>query len=144
MEVSVPQLPDNPNFDHLKKQAKDLLRQTRANDPQAFERLRRSLPVAAGKDDCGDRGSRTQPPRRSILYRSRVRCSSWRNLRTYVDWCNSKLSTARTLSWASRNFAPSEGDRVGCARALVEHGMPIPEFGDDYSDEVAAYFAQLR
>src|SRR5437870_4163886 len=26
MEVSMPQLPENPNFEHLKKQAKDLLR----------------------------------------------------------------------------------------------------------------------
>jgi hypothetical protein len=47
------------------------------------------------------------------------------------------------LGWASRNQPPGP-DWVGCARALVEHGMPIPESGTDYSIEVAAYFASER
>lgn len=29
-----------------------------------------------------------------------------------------------TLSWASCNEPPGEGDWLGCARALVAHGMP--------------------
>jgi len=36
MEVSMPQLPENPNFEHLKKQAKDLLRLYQADSPEAF------------------------------------------------------------------------------------------------------------
>jgi ankyrin repeat protein len=47
------------------------------------------------------------------------------------------------LGWASRN-EPPRGDWVGCARALVEHGMPIPVKTDDYSKEVAAYFDEVR
>jgi ankyrin repeat protein len=45
-----------------------------------------------------------------------------------------------TLSWASRNNDPKDGDWVGCAKALVEHGMPIDPEGE-YSDEVAKFFA---
>ena len=54
------------------------------------------------------------------------------------------------LGWASRNqpvhgFAHAglwRSDWVACARALVEHGMPIPESDQNYSEAVAAFFAQ--
>jgi ankyrin repeat protein len=49
-----------------------------------------------------------------------------------------------TLSWASRNLDPASGDWAGCAKALIEHGMPIPPEGREFSDEVADYFAELR
>lgn len=45
-----------------------------------------------------------------------------------------------TLSWASRNKNPESGNWIGCAEALVEHGMPIDLEGK-YSDEVANFFA---
>ncbi|MFM2124646.1 MAG: hypothetical protein RL328_1097 [Acidobacteriota bacterium] len=48
-----------------------------------------------------------------------------------------------TLCWASRNMSP-HNDYVGCARALVEHGMPILELDGDYSTEVAEYLAAER
>ena len=49
------------------------------------------------------------------------------------------------LGWASRNqppygFPPLRSDWVACARALVEHGMPIPESTQNYSEAVAAFF----
>ena len=43
-----------------------------------------------------------------------------------------------TLAWASRNHDPAEGDWAGCARALIDHGLPVRELSGDYSDEVAA------
>ena len=43
-----------------------------------------------------------------------------------------------TLSWASRNMSP-HNDYVGCARALVEHGMPVLGDEGDYSDAVWGY-----
>jgi hypothetical protein len=50
-----------------------------------------------------------------------------------------------TLSWASRHHDDDAGDWVGCARALVEHGMPIPaEPSGYYSAAVAAYFDAAR
>ena len=42
------------------------------------------------------------------------------------------------LAWASRNQDPGRGDWVACARALVEHGMPLDLYGD-YSDDVGAF-----
>jgi ankyrin repeat protein len=54
-----------------------------------------------------------------------------------------------TLGWASRNRGPSgesahPGDWVGCASALVDHGMPILELNGHYSDEVEAFLAAAR
>lgn len=45
------QLPNRPNLDLLKKQAKDLLAAYRRGEPDALARFRESLPSAAGKDD---------------------------------------------------------------------------------------------
>ena len=39
----MPRLPERPNIDHLKKQAKELLRLYEASDPTAFARFRNSL-----------------------------------------------------------------------------------------------------
>ena len=49
-----------------------------------------------------------------------------------------------TLAWASRNHDPAEGDWAGCARALIDHGLPVRELSGDYSDEVAAVLATER
>ncbi|MEO7191807.1 MAG: ankyrin repeat domain-containing protein [Vicinamibacterales bacterium] len=46
-----------------------------------------------------------------------------------------------TLAWASRNHDPAAGDWVGCARALVEHGMPAGLEGRTYSAEVTEFLA---
>ena len=44
-------LPDRPNLDHLKKQAKDLMRRYRDRNPEAIAQLRDALPAAAGRTD---------------------------------------------------------------------------------------------
>jgi ankyrin repeat protein len=45
------QLPDRPNLDNLKKQAKDLLSLCRRGDPTALARFRDALPAAAARND---------------------------------------------------------------------------------------------
>ena len=45
-------LSERSNLDHLRKQAKDLLRLYRRADRGAFQRLRAALPAAAGKNDA--------------------------------------------------------------------------------------------
>ena len=42
-------LPEHPDLNHLREQAKDLLRLFQDNDREAFARFRRSLPAAADK-----------------------------------------------------------------------------------------------
>jgi len=46
------QLPEHPNLDHLKRQAKDLLRDARAHDGPALARLR-ILPAFARQSEAG-------------------------------------------------------------------------------------------
>jgi ankyrin repeat protein len=64
--------------------------------------------------------------------------ASWAERHGYGD------HTTGTLSWASRNHDPADGDWVGCARALVDHGMPVPPAGERFSDEVEDFFAERR
>jgi ankyrin repeat protein len=49
-----------------------------------------------------------------------------------------------TLAWASRNHEPEDGDWVGCARAMIEHGLSVLELDGTYSDEVAEFLAAER
>lgn len=45
------ELPPEPHLDHLKKQAKDLLEAHARGEPEAFERIRASVPAFASMDD---------------------------------------------------------------------------------------------
>ena len=49
-----------------------------------------------------------------------------------------------TLSWASINEPEPGGDWLGCARALVEAGVPLPEGDYSFSPEITEYFRQVR
>src|SRR5262245_48757979 len=49
--MTATQLPDHPNLDQLKRQAKDLLHSARANDPAALGRFR-ILPAFANASDA--------------------------------------------------------------------------------------------
>ena len=88
-------LPENPNFEHLKKQAKDLLRSYQAKDPSAFSRFRQSLPAATGKDDdaIAALGLKLHDAQSAIAREYGL--PSWRNLKNHVDWRNARHSQAR-------------------------------------------------
>jgi ankyrin repeat protein len=59
--------------------------------------------------------------------------ASWTERHRYND------NVRGTLSWASRNHDPEEGDWLGCAKALVEYGMPRDLAGGEYSEEVKEF-----
>jgi hypothetical protein len=174
----VPRLPENPNIDLVEEQAIELLFLYESNDAGAFERFRKSLPAAEGKDDAAIAALGLGLEDAQLCIAREYNLPEWKNLKNYIDWRSSRFSNARedavplwlhnvyghetdpprpklaaqmrgdnvngTLSWASRNHDPDEGDWVGCARALVEHGMPILEIDGDYSDEVGQFLASER
>jgi ankyrin repeat protein len=49
-----------------------------------------------------------------------------------------------TLGYASVNNTAFHGDWLGCAKALVAHGMPLPPESYEFSEEVTDYFESLR
>jgi ankyrin repeat protein len=49
-----------------------------------------------------------------------------------------------TLSFASRNRPQGPGDWLGCARALIAAGSPIPDPRYPFAEDVAAWFDTLR
>lgn len=88
-------LPERPNFEHLKKQAKDLLRAYEAGDPEALERFRKSLPAARDKDDAtiAAMGIKLHDAQSCIAREHGL--PTWRNLKNFVDWRNSRASKER-------------------------------------------------
>ena len=66
-------LPDRLNLDHLKKQAKQLIRLYRSRDAAAMARFRSTLPATAGLSDEDISSPRTAPARRAIMHRARTR-----------------------------------------------------------------------
>ncbi len=91
----MPRLPEQPNIDHLKKQAKELLRLYEAGDPAAFARFRNSLPAAEGKADAAIAALGLKLHDAQSCIAREYGLPSWRNLKNYVDWANSRFSQAR-------------------------------------------------
>jgi ankyrin repeat protein len=94
--------PDRLNLDHLKKQAKELIRLYRSRDPAAMARFRRALPIAAG---CNDADISSLALRlhdaQSCLAREHG-FASWPDLKRYLEVQAVALQdrVARILSWS--------------------------------------------
>lgn len=91
----MPRLPERPNIEHLKKQAKELLRLYEAGDAAALARFRDSLPAAEGKDDAAIAALGLKLHDAQSCIAREYGLPSWRNLQNYVDWANSRFSEAR-------------------------------------------------
>jgi ankyrin repeat protein len=91
----VTRLPERPNIDHLKRQAKELLRLYQAGDATAFARLRNFLPRAQGKDDAAIAALGLKLHDVQSCIAREYGLASWRSLRDYVDWANSRVSQSR-------------------------------------------------
>jgi ankyrin repeat protein len=85
MEVSMNRLPENPNLEHLKKQAKDLLRLYRDRDRQALARFRQALPAAAGKEDEAILALDLRLHDAQSCIAREYDFASWSDLRIYVE-----------------------------------------------------------
>ena len=108
--------PDRLNLDHLKKQAKDLIRLYRSRDAGAIARFRAALPAAAGRSDEEIASLGLAPARRAILPRARTRFRSWPDLKRYVE-----------AQAASRERARGARPALAAARLFrrrQRHGQP--------------------
>ena len=78
-------LPDRLNLDHLKKQAKQLIRLYRSRDPAAMARFRSTLPEAAGLSDEGlsSHGLRLHDAQSCVAREHGF--ASWPDLKRYVE-----------------------------------------------------------
>jgi ankyrin repeat protein len=85
MEVFVNSLTDRSNLDHLRKQAKDLLRLYRSADPAACERLRASLPAARGKNDVALTAMDLRLHDMQSCIAREYGCATWSSLKDEVD-----------------------------------------------------------
>jgi ankyrin repeat protein len=100
-------LPDRSNLDHLKKQAKDLIRRYRNRDPEAIARFRRALPAAAERSD-------EEIAALDLRLHDAQSCvardhgfASWADLRRYVEAQSAYRDNraARVLGWLKLVYA---------------------------------------
>jgi ankyrin repeat protein len=103
----VKRLPDRVNLDHLKKQAKDLIRLYRSRDPGALARFRDALPAAAGQSDdtIAARDFRLHDAQSCIA--REYGFASWPDLRSYVavQLASASDRAARVLKWLKLAYA---------------------------------------
>lgn len=129
-------LSERSNLDHLRKQAKDLLRLYRHGDPKAFDRLRAALPAARGKSDVALAAMALRLHDMQSCLAREYGFASWMELKDNVELQRVRAQDARaqTLYWLRLVYG---GDVAGgpgrprpevAARVLAAHPDLI---GDD-------------
>jgi len=114
-------LPNRLNLDHLKKQAKELIRLYRARDAAAMARFRSTLPATAGlsNEDLSTRGLRLHDAQ-SCLAREHG-FASWPDLKRYVEVqaVAQKERVVRVLHWAQLLYSGDVSGTVNRANPRV-------------------------
>ena len=118
-------LPASPDLDHLRKQAKRLLRAFRAHDEEAVARFRASLPAAQSRPSAY---VAAQPYRlhdaQSVIAREHG-FRSWLELKRHVDWCRAS-EAERRARWLELVFSERERERALSLRMLeAEPGLAL-------------------
>ena len=114
-------LPDRLNLDHLKKQAKELIRRYRARDAAAMARFRSTLPATAGlgDEDLSSRGLRLHDAQSCIAREHGF--ASWPDLKRYVEVqaVAHKERAVRVLHWAQLLYSGDVSGTVNRANPRV-------------------------
>ena len=105
-------LPERPNLDHLRREAKDLVAAYRGGEVGAFARFRNTLPAAAGKDDEALRALRLRLHDAQSCVAREYGFVSWADLRSFVHARRmySADPSKRVLNWLRLVYA---GDIAG-------------------------------
>src|ERR1700690_2588599 len=100
-------LPDRLNLDHLKKQAKDLIRLYRNCDTDAIARFRHALPLAASRsdDEIVALELRLHDAQSCVARDYGFEC--WTDLKRYVEVqsASREAGAARVLHWLGLVYA---------------------------------------
>jgi hypothetical protein len=83
--MPVRRLPANPNLDHLKYQAKDLLKEHRAHIPAAAQRIREFLPRFSRATDADIFGAHLSLSDAQLAIAREYGFSSWTRLKTHIE-----------------------------------------------------------
>jgi hypothetical protein len=114
-------LPDRLNLDHLKKQAKQLIRLYRSRDAAAMARFRSALPATAGlgDDDISSQQLRLHDAQSCIAREHGF--ASWPDLKRYVEVqaVAQKERAVRVLHWAQLLYAGDVSGSVNRANPRV-------------------------
>jgi hypothetical protein len=132
-------LPDRSNLDHLKKQAKDLIRLYRSRDRDAIARFRHTLPAAAGRSDDEIAALDLRLHDAQSCVAREYDFASWADLRRYVEVQSAFHSdrAARVRHWLSLVYSGDvDGRGIDRARPRVAARMfaenPDIASGDSY------------
>ena len=112
---------DRLNLDHLKKQAKELIRLYRSRDAAAMARFRRALPAAVGHSDEDILSLQLRlHDAQSCLAREHG-FASWADLKRYVDVqaATRKERSARIVHWAQLLYSGDVSGTVNRANPRV-------------------------
>jgi ankyrin repeat protein len=114
-------LPDRLNLDHLKKQAKELIRRYRGRDTAAMARFRSTLPATAGlsNEDLWSRGMRLHDAQSCVA--REYGFASWPDLKRYVEVqaVAQKERAVRVLHWAQLLYSGDVSGTVNRANPRV-------------------------
>jgi ankyrin repeat protein len=114
-------LPDRLNLDHLKKQAKQLIRLYRARDAAAMARFRSTLPATAGlsDEDLWSRGLRLHDAQSCIAREHGF--ASWPDLKRYVEVqaVAREARAVRVLHWLQLIYRGDVSNTAGRANLRI-------------------------
>lgn len=113
--------PDRLNLDHLKKQAKDLIRLYRDGDAAAMARFRAALPAAAGRSDEAISSLQFRLHDAQSCIAREHGFASWPDLKRYVEVQMAAHSdrSARVLRWAQLLYSGDVSGTVNRAHPRV-------------------------
>lgn len=113
--------PDRSNLDHLKKQAKELIRLCRSRDAAAMARFRAALPAAAGLNDNGIAALELRLHDAQSCIAREHGFLSWSDLKRYVEVQMATRSehSARVLQWAQLLYSGDVSGTVNRANPRV-------------------------
>lgn len=113
--------PDRLNLDHLKKQAKDLIRLYRDRDPSAMARFRAALPAAVGQSDESISSLQLHLHDAQSCIAREHGFTSWPDLKRYVEVQMATRSehSARVLQWAQLLYSGDVSGTVNRANPRV-------------------------